>query len=162
MFAALIISQALTAAPVLPAGWLKACATGEATHCEVASVTTEDLFWLNVAVNHMIKPKADVGGEVESWRVFPAEGDCSDYTLSKRAVLLAWGVDPKRLTIELGEHYRVGQWRRHMNLRVVTPSGDLILDNIQDQPYAPAARPFPWRAIASQPSAGPLWTTPED
>lgn len=162
MIAALIASQ-LAATPVMPYSWLEACSTQSAMHCEVSTITPEAIYYINVSVNAVIRPVADEPG-VEHWTAFPTDrrGDCSEYVMTKRAALIALGMDPSRLTIELGEHLRDKQWRKHMVLQVRMNDRTWILDNISDKPYQPDARPLPWRSIAAQSKESALWTMPQD
>jgi predicted transglutaminase-like cysteine proteinase len=150
----------------LPPGYVKACATGEATHCQVASISKRDLELLNAQINWMIEAKPDDPKQkFDVWEVFPDKGDCSSYVMSKREALIAFGVDLKRLTIVIGEHKREGQWRSHMTLHVAMPDGAVVvMDNaVKDGGlYAPGLHPlgFEWREAARSNPGGLLWTRP--
>jgi predicted transglutaminase-like cysteine proteinase len=89
-----------------------------------------ELDSVNTLVNMLIKPVSDMElyGEREFWTYPLKEGDCEDYVLLKRRMLLNRGWPESTLLItvvrdELGEGHAV--------LTVLTDKGDLILDNKQ-------------------------------
>ncbi len=160
---AFLLAIAFQAAPVLPAGWLEACGRGEAQACEVGEVTPDDIRWVHVSITALIRPVPDREGDVERWDVFPEnrQGDCTTYVMSKRAALIALGMDPKAITIVLGEVERDGRWRRHAILEVNAGGETWILDNLEPtRLYRPATRPRPWREEARQPTARATWSQP--
>lgn len=87
-----------------------------------------ELEEVNALVNLMIRPVNDLQlyGQREFWTYPLKEGDCEDYVLLKRRMLLSrnWPASVLLITVvrdEAGEGHAV--------LTVVTNEGDLILDN---------------------------------
>lgn len=85
---------------------------------------------VNARVNRMIKPVDDMKhhGVRELWSPNVRQGDCEDYVLRKRNMLLRAGFKPGHLLIGVGN--RRGE--RHAVLVVRTQKGDMILDNMTD------------------------------
>lgn len=112
-----------------------------------------ELEQVNQLVNTMIKPVSDIDlyGEREFWAYPLREGDCEDYVLLKRQMLLnrGWPASVLLITVvrdELGEGHAV--------LTVASDRGDLILDNKQN-----AIRPWsqtPYEYIKRQSGTDPL------
>lgn len=145
----------------------KECApqSGQARQIQRFSLTAkriEDLETVNALVNIMVRPvsDADLYGEREFWTYPLKEGDCEDYVLLKRRMLISRGWPASALLItvvrdELGEGHAV--------LTVSTDHGDLILDNKHgsiriwsETPYAyikrqSAADPLVWTALTPSP-----------
>ncbi len=87
---------------------------------------------------------ADNYGEMEYWTEALNKGDCEDYALKKRAMLLemGWGLDSLLLCTcktETGEG--------HCVLWVDTDKGGYILDNRYHWPMSPSALPYEWQYI---------------
>jgi predicted transglutaminase-like cysteine proteinase len=88
---------------------------------------------VNVVVNHMLTPMTDENhfGIEDMWS-FPDDntGDCEDFQLLKRRLLIAAGLPRRtlRMTVVIDT-----QGAGHAVLTVRTDSGDFILDNITDQ-----------------------------
>ncbi len=122
-----------------PPGWVEFCARQPG---ECAGTTTaprnlalspkawRDLVQVNKWVNETIKPLTDLEhwGVVERWS-YPDDGygDCEDYALLKRRVLVesGWPREALLLTVVRGEEGEV-----HAVLTVTTDKGDYVLDNI--------------------------------
>lgn len=97
------------------------------------------------------EPVADLGGAKGT-----AYGDCEDYVLEKRRVLIAQGVDPKTLSIAV---VRSHGGDIHAVLIAATENGEYVLDNLsywvlpwQEAPYTWVMRQVDgdareWRAI---------------
>jgi predicted transglutaminase-like cysteine proteinase len=88
---------------------------------------------VNAAVNISILPEDDSRhyGQSEFWTVpIDGHGDCEDYVLAKRKMLLMLGLpEPAlRIAVVLNE-----QRVRHAVLTVVTDKGDFVLDNARDE-----------------------------
>ena len=81
---------------------------------------------VNVHVNRSIRPKVD---SADIWNLNPAEGDCEDYVLSKRSMLIKHGVSAGSLRIAY-THTRRGE--PHAVLVVKTSQGDYVLDNLNN------------------------------
>lgn len=91
-----------------------------------------ELAGVNDRVNALIRPATDLElyGEVEHWTIPVNQGDCEDYVLLKRQLLMQAGWPSSALLItvvrdELGDGHAV--------LTVRTKQGDLILDNKQSR-----------------------------
>ena len=146
---------------MIPYGWLEYCGKEATAQCKLSKpVTVEDVFFVNLSVNAGMKPKQEIPGEIERWQVFPEDrlGDCEDYALSKRAVLLAYGMKPEGMTIVLGEVQLASGWERHVVLEVNVAGQVLVLDNLSfDKLYPPNKPPRPWKEMARQSGAGAMW-----
>jgi len=108
-------------------------------------VLTETLWaqleQVNNLVNAAIAPVSDMAlfGRAEVW-VYPAtQGDCEDYVLLKRRILIENGWPPSALLITV---VRKPDGEGHAVLTVRTDRGDVILDNLEgaievwsDTPY---------------------------
>lgn len=81
---------------------------------------------VNVHVNRAIKPRVD---DADLWKLNPTEGDCEDYVLSKRSMLIRNGVSAGSLRIAY-THTRRGE--PHAVLVVRTSQGDYVLDNLNN------------------------------
>jgi predicted transglutaminase-like cysteine proteinase len=122
-----------------PPGWVELCARQPG---ECAGTTTapqnlalspkawRDLVQVNKWVNKTIKPLTDLEhwGVVERWS-YPDDGygDCEDYALLKRRMLIesGWPREALLLTLVRGEEDEA-----HAVLTVTTDKGDYVLDNM--------------------------------
>jgi len=121
-----------------PVGWVEFCAE-HVSECKVApsephSVVLSlrlwrDLVRINQAVNANIKPMTDLEhyGVVEKW-AYPDDGygDCEDYVLLKRRMLMEAGWPREALLITV---VREASGDGHAVLTVRTDRGDFVLDN---------------------------------
>src|SRR5262245_4978190 len=84
---------------------------------------------VNLAVNDSIKPMSDfdVYGKDEVWDYPHGVGDCEDYVLEKRRILLARGIPVSDLLITV---VRKPDGEGHAVLTVRTDKGDFVLDNL--------------------------------
>ena len=87
---------------------------------------------VNLVVNTTIKPEDDQEhyGVNEFWTVpVDGEGDCEDYVLAKRKMLVLLGLPEAalRITVVLDKGIV-----RHAVLTVVTDKGDYVLDSLKD------------------------------
>ncbi len=87
---------------------------------------------VNVQVNHAIRPETDldVYGKDEVWAYPKGVGDCEDYVLLKRKILMNRGISPANLLITV---VRKQDGEGHAILTVRTRAGDFILDNLDDE-----------------------------
>jgi predicted transglutaminase-like cysteine proteinase len=131
-----------TGGPTLPPfGWTKfcierpqECQTEPAAEREVAlSVSAwAELERINKWVNATIKPKRDLEhyGEVDKW-TYPDDGygDCEDYVLLKRRMLMeaGWPREALLITVVI-DHNGEG----HAVLTVRTDRGEFLLDNLRE------------------------------
>jgi predicted transglutaminase-like cysteine proteinase len=121
-----------------PIGWVEFCAD-RAAECKVAPSTARDVVlsskaWtdlvrINKWVNDTIKPMTDMEhwGVVEKWS-YPDDGygDCEDYVLLKRRMLMDAGWPREALLITV---VREKNGNGHAVLTVKTDKGEFILDN---------------------------------
>ena len=121
-----------------PIGWVEFCAQ-DPTECAGGPSTPRDvvlsprawrdLVQINTWVNNAIKPMTDVDhwGLVEKWS-YPDDGygDCEDYVLLKRRMLLQSGWPREALLITV---VRDKKDEGHAVLTVKTDRGDYVLDN---------------------------------
>jgi predicted transglutaminase-like cysteine proteinase len=121
-----------------PIGWVQFCAD-RPHECEVApseprdvvlsTRAWKDLVRINNRVNQTIKPMTDLDhyGVVERW-TYPEDGygDCEDYVLLKRRMLIDAGWPREALLITV---VRDAKGDGHAVLTVKTDRGELILDN---------------------------------
>ena len=122
-----------------PPGWVDFCAR-EPTECAVPTTSPRNLVvsaevWSNLDrvnnwVNATVKPLTDVKhwGVVELWSI-PDDGygDCEDYVLLKRRILMqaGWPREALLVTVVLK-----GKNEGHTVLTVTTDKGDYVLDNL--------------------------------
>lgn len=87
---------------------------------------------VNERVNAAILPETDaaVYGKDEVWAYPAVAGDCEDYVLLKRRILMNRGISPANLLITV---VRKPDGEGHAVLTVRTKSGDFILDNLNDE-----------------------------
>nr|WP_196501871.1 transglutaminase-like cysteine peptidase [Aestuariivirga litoralis] len=120
-----------------PVGYVDFCGRGE-NECQFKSGKVEPLmltsenwdaiFQINKHVNTKIRPATDVElyGSPDFWTYPVSAGDCEDYVLLKKRLLVGLGFNPELLliTVVLDEN-REG----HAVLTIPTNHGDFILDN---------------------------------
>jgi predicted transglutaminase-like cysteine proteinase len=136
----LFVSIGETAKP--PIGWIEFCVEYEPecktkpTQPRDVVLTTQawkDLERVNLFVNTHVKPMTDMEhwGVVERWN-YPDDGygDCEDYVLQKRRLLMAAGWPREALLITV---VRDKRGDGHAILTVKTDKGEFILDNQNDQ-----------------------------
>jgi predicted transglutaminase-like cysteine proteinase len=133
--AAFIAVGAVTMPPI---GWAEFCIE-YAPECDTKSSLPRDVAlstraWaelkrINVAVNTDVKPMTDMDhwGVVERWN-YPDDGygDCEDYALQKRKLLMAAGWPREALLMTV---VRDTNGNGHAILTVKTDRGEYVLDN---------------------------------
>jgi len=121
-----------------PIGWVEFCAD-QPGECNVATTKPHDvvisgeawkqLTFINDWVNHTIKPMTDLNhyGVIEKW-AYPDDGygDCEDYVLLKRRMLMEAGWPREALLITV---VRDKNGDGHAILTVKSDRGEFILDN---------------------------------
>jgi predicted transglutaminase-like cysteine proteinase len=87
---------------------------------------------VNAAVNSMIKPVTDqeMWGKEEVWSYPVNKGDCEDYVLLKRKLLMKAGFAEGNLLITV---VRQTDGSGHAVLTVSTDQGDFVLDNLRGE-----------------------------
>lgn len=121
-----------------PVGWIEFCArqpgecAGAGTAPRDLALSAEawkDLVRVNKSVNKTIKPLTDLEhwGLVERWS-YPDDGygDCEDYVLLKRRMLIQSGWPREALLVTV---VRDSKDEGHAVLTVTTNKGDYVLDN---------------------------------
>ena len=120
-----------------PAGFVRFCRTTpqecrrypyQVQLMPLAPERWEELVTVNELVNKMVRPVSDLElyGELERWVLPASRGDCEDYVLLKRHLLMkrGWPASVLLITVvkdEAGEGHAV--------LTVRTDRGDVVLDN---------------------------------
>ena len=105
---------------------------GKAERLQLTDEVWNDITQVNTFVNSSIKPSSDIDlyHTAEFWAYPTTAGDCEDYVLLKKRLLVKLGFNPDELliTVLLDEH-----GEGHAVLTVLTQNADLILDNRRDE-----------------------------
>jgi predicted transglutaminase-like cysteine proteinase len=121
-----------------PIGWVQFCQDRpwecrtepvEARDVELTNASMRELERVNRYINEKIKPKTDLEqyGVVEKWTLPDSGyGDCEDYVLLKRRLLMQLGWPRSALLITI---VRDKKGDGHAVLTVRTDQGELVLDN---------------------------------
>ena len=125
-----------------PIGWVEFCVEyqpecktrpTQARDVMLDAAAWKDLERVNLFVNAHVKPMTDIEhwGVVERWN-YPDDGygDCEDYVLQKRKLLIQTGWPREALLITV---VRDKHGDGHAVLTVKTDKGEFILDNQNDQ-----------------------------
>ncbi|MEL6818895.1 MAG: transglutaminase-like cysteine peptidase [Pseudomonadota bacterium] len=90
------------------------------------------ILTVNSAINMIIEPRSDldVYGREEVWTFPDHAGDCEDYVLLKRQMLIDEGMPASALLITV---VRKPDGEGHAVLTVRTDRGDLVLDNLRNE-----------------------------
>lgn len=100
-----------------------------------------ELDQVNRQVNAAVKPATDVEtyGEVERWTLPGERGDCEDYALLKRHLLMrkGWPASALLMTVVRDE-----KGEGHAILTARTSKGDYVLDNKNDEMKLWSATPY--------------------
>ena len=113
----------------------------------------QDLHSVNSAVNRQIAPITDQDqfNRPEVWTYPTTQGDCEDYVLLKRRILMQRGWPESALLITV---VREANGNGHAVLTVTTSAGDLVLDNQHAQ--VRDWRDTPYRFIKRQSQSNPV------
>jgi predicted transglutaminase-like cysteine proteinase len=146
-----------------PIGWVEFC-NKRSWECDVAptaprNVTLTPKAWkelvrINRLVNNRIRPMTDLEhyGVVEKW-AYPDDGygDCEDYVLLKRRMLMEAGWPREALLITV---VRDKKGDGHAVLTVKTDEGEFVLDNQNEEivPWHEAGYRFVKRQSQSDPN----------
>lgn len=112
----------------------RACAQGpqEDQRLFASPERLAELNAINRAVNHEIEPVTDIElyGVTDYWTIPTTKGDCEDYVLLKRKLLMELGWPASALLITV---VRDERGEGHAVLTARTAQGDFILDNKTDE-----------------------------
>ena len=101
------------------------CRGGGAPRVAASNEIMATLKRVNSQINRSIRPKAD--GQVDVWSANGNVGDCEDYVLAKRRLLIRAGIPPSSLRIAF---VKTKSGISHAILVVITERGKLVLDNL--------------------------------
>ncbi|MDP4595327.1 MAG: transglutaminase-like cysteine peptidase [Beijerinckiaceae bacterium] len=147
---------------LVPYGWVDFC-NRYGNECRTRAMTPEDVAYspttakimsrINTWVNKQIKPQSDIDhwNVVDHWD-YPSDGrgDCEDYVLLKRKLLMQEGFPRQALLITVVKDEKGDG---HAVLTVKTTAGEFILDNLN-----PRVKPWnkvPYRFVKRQSQADP-------
>jgi predicted transglutaminase-like cysteine proteinase len=145
-----------------PVGYVTFCREHE-TECrpgrrfsdraQLSAAKFRELNEVNSSVNQAVAPITDLElyGKVEVWTYPASKGDCEDYVLLKRRILIERGWPESTLLITV---VRDENNEGHAVLTVRTDKGDFILDNKQRDVMAWADTPYTF--IKRQSERNPL------
>ncbi len=87
---------------------------------------------VNDQVNHTVTPMTDMDlfGKEEFWAYPDGAGDCEDFVLLKRRMLMERGFSPADVLITV---VRKPDGEGHAVLTVRTSQGDFVLDNLENE-----------------------------
>ena len=150
---------------LVPYGWLEFCSryagecnadTRSETEIRLSPTAYRRIAQINRAVNAEIKAVSDSDqwGVVDRWD-YPStgKGDCEDYVLLKRRLLIDEGFSPRALLVTV---VRDERGDGHAVLTVKTNQGEFILDNLRDgvKPWTASPYKFVKRQSQNDPN---LW-----
>lgn len=129
----------------------------EADHIELNAANSELLKSVNRDVNAtIVSTVKSYGAELaDGWTIAPSMGDCNDYAVTKRHVLLQRGLPAKALRLSA---VRTSSGEGHLVLLVVTTKGELVLDNLTDAIRPWRSTDYRWLKIQSASDAR-FWLT---
>lgn len=170
------VSQQAAAAPSMEVGGLTSQPIGHYEFCKLNAEeclvkssgvtpyhltrqTWQMVFKINQAVNSRIRPATDLDiySKEEVWAYPLRFGDCEDYVLLKRRVLMDKGVSPGNLLITV---VRKPDGEGHAVLTLRTDRGDFILDNLNEEVLNWEATEYRYLKRQSSQHAG-RWVTIE-
>lgn len=134
---------------------------------ELSGARAKELDDINRSVNKAVEPATDmeIYGETERWTLPTNRGDCEDYALLKRKLLIdrGWPISSLLMTVVRDE-----KSEGHAVLTARTSQGDFILDNKMDEirvwhktPYAYVMRqsyidPRVWVSLDPKDATSPI------
>lgn len=103
----------------------------EARPVQITGKVWRKIVSANLAVNDAVRPMndLDIFGRDEVWAYPDGVGDCEDYVLEKRRILIRGGFSVSNLLITV---VRKPDGEGHAVLTVRTDDGDFVLDNLTD------------------------------
>jgi predicted transglutaminase-like cysteine proteinase len=105
---------------------------GDTGPLQLTEARWKAILQINYKVNSSIEPETDqeIYGVEEKWAIPTSVGDCEDYALLKRKLLMAKGISPANLLITV---VLQPNGDGHAILTVRTDRGDFILDNMRNK-----------------------------
>jgi predicted transglutaminase-like cysteine proteinase len=103
-----------------------------------------ELMQVNRDINKAIAPRLDPG--FDTWTLFPQAGDCDDYAVTKRHVLIAQGWPASSLRLAIG---KTRTEEGHLVLVARTGDGDMVLDNLSNEIRPWSDMDIEWLTIQS-------------
>jgi predicted transglutaminase-like cysteine proteinase len=125
----------------IPYGWMEFChryqgeceASGKVVDVNMTEAAMREIRQVNASVNRAVEAVSDQEhwGVVDRWDL-PADGkgDCEDYALMKRKILIERGYPRSALLVTV---VRDAQNEGHAILTVKTNAGEFVLDNLNDE-----------------------------
>ena len=106
--------------------------TGSARRVELTRALWSRIIGINDRVNVMVQPRTDMEmwGREEYWSYPGRQGDCEDYVLEKRRLLIKAGIPASALLVTV---VLQPNGDGHAVLTVRTDRGDFILDNLNER-----------------------------
>jgi predicted transglutaminase-like cysteine proteinase len=149
----------------IPYGWIQFCQRYKG-ECAGGPVKAEDvnltpaamreIRQVNNWVNHNVQPVSDMDhwGVIDRWDYpMDGKGDCEDYALMKRKLLIERGYPRQALLITV---VRDQENAGHAILTVKTNHGEFILDNLTDK--VKSVSQIPYRLVKRQSQEDPnVW-----
>jgi len=125
----------------IPYGWMEFCqrygseceASGKVADVNLTEAAMREIRQVNGFVNHAVEAVSDMEhwGVVDRWDLpVDGKGDCEDYALMKRKMLIERGYPRAALLVTV---VRDSQNEGHAILTVKTNAGEFILDNLTDE-----------------------------
>jgi len=105
--------------------------------------TWNQLVRVNKTINRSIRPRSDQKshGQLDVWSLAGKYGDCEDYALRKRKVLIEWGWPSSAVIIATAkDNFN----RPHAVLIARTDHGDFVLDNLNRHILPWNKVPYTW------------------
>jgi predicted transglutaminase-like cysteine proteinase len=145
-----------------PAGFVSFCmrfqdqclpSANPANSVQLTSLNWTILKDVNDYVNRSIAPEDDLEhyGRAEYWTIpTDGRGDCDDYAVTKRKILIAAGIPELALRIAV---VLTPDGSRHAVLTVATDKGDYVLDNLRGDIRSWASAQYTWIERQSPTSA---------
>lgn len=125
-----LIAGVMAAYTLGPSGFYRMCLDNPAecrrvTQTRILSV--DEVREINTSVNASIRPRVEFSGK-DDWRMGPRTGDCEDYAITKRRLLIARGIGSANARIAVGK-LKSGD---HAVLLVTVSGQTYVLDNLTD------------------------------
>jgi predicted transglutaminase-like cysteine proteinase len=122
---------------------------------KLTSKLQRQLASVNTKVNSRMRAVADKGAD--KWSVGSKSGDCEDFALTKRAMLIAAGWPSRALSMTV---VKTAWGEGHAILSVHTSSGTLVLDNLSHSVRRLSS--VPYSVVAMQSGSALHWVRRND